>query len=382
MLAVELGLSENRLSPSMLFYTKSIPFLTAAVCLFAASFVSSEIVAQSGQASEEVEGYEFSFAALGTRVQLKAFSVDKAAVEDAFAHAQGLVRRLENTLTDYDSESETRRLTAAAYAAPTAVSDDLWQVLEASDRWHHRTDGAFDSSLGALTRLWRKARRSGDTPSQDDIASALAMSGWQHVQLQRAAHTVAVDRDGIQFDFGAIGKGYIVDRVFEDLVSRGITSCLVNISGNMRAGQAPPQRDGWRIGISPLEQGGEPLRRITVVDTSIATSGDLWQYMMIDGTRRSHILDPRTGIGVAGPIAATAIAKSATDADALATAACVLGTERAIALVSKLEEQVLVDDARKEHAAELCEPETYELLIATSTNDGEVEVAQTSNFPR
>src|SRR5690606_6896446 len=115
------------------------------------------------------------------------------------------------------------------------------------------------------------------------IKSALTMTGWQHVRLERAARTVALDREGIQLDFGAIGKGYIVDRVFEDLVNRGITSCLVNISGNMRVGQAPPQRAGWRIGISPLEQGGEPLRQITVVDTAIATSGDLWQYMVIDG---------------------------------------------------------------------------------------------------
>jgi thiamine biosynthesis lipoprotein len=125
-------------------------------------------------------------------------------------------------------------------------------------------------------------------------------------------------------DFGAIGKGFIVDRIFQTIQEQGIQSCLVNISGNMRCGSPPSGRDAWRIAISPAQPGGQPVKRIAIRDVAIATSGDLWQYTIVEGQRRSHILDPSTGYGVPGPLAVTVIAPAAIDADALATIGCVM----------------------------------------------------------
>lgn len=348
--------------PCMLFYTKRIFFLTSLLGLLAPPSFGQATSASTNSPAERVEGYEFAFPALGTVVHLKAFSADKAVVEKAFLEAEKTTRRIESILTDYDSESETRRLTAAALAAPTRVSDDLWQVLHASERWFARSDGAFDSSLGTLTRLWRQSRRSQQLPSQGEIDAARKNSGWRHVELDPSMQTVKLKREGIQFDFGAIGKGYIVDRIFDGLIEHGVPVCLVNISGNMRCGEAPPRRDGWRIAISPLEKDQQPLRQIALTNSAIATSGDLWQYVVVDGVRRSHILDPRTGLGVPGPIAATAIAETAMDADALATAACVKGPARALELAE-------------------CLPDC-ELLIATKTAEEDVEVSETPGFPK
>ncbi len=308
-----------------------------------------------------VEGYASTFPALGTLVQLKAFSKDTPQVELAFQAAVREVRRLESVLTDYDSQSETRQLTDAAFENRMHVSHDLWQVLKASDDWHRRTDGALDSSLGNLTLLWRQHRRAQQAPTASEIIDALADSGWQHVSLDEATQTVQLHGKKIRFDFGAIGKGYIVDRIYELLVEHQLPSCLVNISGNMRVGQVPPGRAGWRIAVSPLEKSGAALREFTCADQAIATSGDLWQYTILDGTRRSHILDPKTGLGVPGPIAATVISKTATDADAFATAACVLGAKRALVLANAF-------------------PAT-ELLIATKSDDT-VQIAETRDFPK
>ncbi|MCA9132675.1 MAG: FAD:protein FMN transferase [Planctomycetales bacterium] len=289
---------------------------------------SADSVAEGAVADAETLGYAFSFPALGTVVSFKAFHADRAVVQRGFERAAERVRELEAILTDYDPNSETRRLSQQAVGQPHQVSPDLWEVLAASQRWHQRTDGAFDSSLGTLTRLWRKHRRAARLPSEQEIQQALQQSGWQHVRLDAAQCTVELTSEDIQFDFGAIGKGYIADEAYELLRAADLSCCLVNISGNMRAGDAPPSRSGWRIEIAPLEKDGPPLRRVEIVQQAIATSGDLWQFSLIDGQRRSHILDPRTGYGVLGPRCATAIAPTATDADALATAACIGGFEQ------------------------------------------------------
>jgi thiamine biosynthesis lipoprotein len=281
-------------------------------------------------------------------------------VEQAFQAAEAEVKRLEGILSDYDSESETRLLTTRAVDQAVAVSDDLWRVLEASDRWHRQSEGAFDASLGALTRLWRQSRRGGKIPDAQQLREALEHSGWRHVQLSATDKTLRFDLNEVYLDFGAIGKGYIVDQVFELLTSKGLECGLVNISGNMRCGTAPPGREGWRIAIAPLEKDGKPLREIVVQQCSIATSGDLWQYLILDGVRRSHILDPHTGIGVPGPLSATIIAPLAADADAAATTACILGPERGRAWIQAFDD--------------------LELLIAQRVGD-DLEVVVSPKFP-
>ncbi len=346
----------------MLFYTKQFFLLVATIGWVAGSGFSQEPNCPTDQTTTEIQGFEGTFPALGTLVQIKCFSADPSAAETAFTKAQEDVRRLESILTDYDSASETSKLTQLAAGNATPVSAELWQVLEASDRWFRSSEGAFDSSLGALTKLWRKSRRSNSTPSQAELQSALESSGWQHVTLDRDAQSVMLTRPGIQFDFGAIGKGYIVDSIFEGFVEQNLTSCLVNISGNMRCGSAPPDRPGWRIAISPLEEDGQPLRELVINNAALATSGDLWQYQVIDGVRRSHILDPKTGMGVEGPIAATVVANTATDADALATAACVMGPTRALEFARTLE--------------------NVALLVAVKPADQPVEVHETKGFPK
>ena len=290
----------------------------------------------TSDARPPIVGYESSFLALGTEVQLKAFHHDPAVVAAAFELAEKRVRELEAILTDYDPDSETRQLSELAAQQPTPVSDPLWEMLEACDRWHTLSHGAFDASLGQLTQLWRKYRRSSRHPTPEQIAQARAQTGWQHVQLNRAGHSVCFDSPELRLDFGAIGKGYIVDQAFAVLDAHDVPCSLINISGNMRAGSPPPERPGWRIEIAPLEPGSPPLRQVLIANQSIATSGDLWQFVLIDGVRRSHILDPQTGLGVVGPRCATAIAPTATDADALATTACIVGFDSAAEIALQL----------------------------------------------
>ena len=128
----------------------------------------------------------------------------------------------------------------------------------------------------------------------------------------------------------------------------------------MRCGQAPPNKPGWVIAISPIERDGEPIRKLTLSNVAIATSGDLWQYTLVDGVKRSHILDPQTGYGVVGPLAVTVIAPTATDADALATIGCLLPWDKYSKLIAT-------------------RPETSALRASRLTE--QLEVVQTELFP-
>ncbi|MFK7735726.1 MAG: FAD:protein FMN transferase [Pirellulaceae bacterium] len=321
----------------------------------------SHAAAQELQRAPEpkLEGYEWTFPTMGTRMSLTAYAADKKIAKAAFDAAEARVREIASTLSDYDRESETSLLTTAAYPGPENVSEDLWNVLVASEKWYKRTDGAFDSSLGSVTRLWRKYRRSERIPSQDELQKALSSTGWSNVHLEAKTQSICLKRPDIKLDFGGIGKGYAVDEAFGVLQDFGVHRCLVNLSGNMRAGEPPPGREAWRIEIAPVQRGEKPLRRIAVANTALATSGDLWQFIEIDGIRRSHVLDPKTGYGVPGPTSVTAIAETALDADALATAACILPRDKAI---------------------RLCERWLAAALLA-NLKDGQRRVLTTPNFP-
>ncbi len=308
-----------------------------------------------------LKSYETKFPAMGTDVQIIVFSDDPKLVETTFRQAEELVEKLAAILTDYEPTSETRLLSTRAAIQPIHVSEPLWEVLLEADRWNQRSDGAFDCALGSLTSLWRKHRRANKIPSPETVQQARDDCGWQHVQIDPLQKSVSIDNPRIRLDFGAIGKGYIVDKIFELLKERGLDRCLVNISGNMRIGLPPPDRDSWQVAVSPIEGGGEPLRKIGLKQTSIATSGDLWQFIEIDGQRRSHHIDPSTGYGVPGPLAVTTIAPRAVDADALGTIGCIMEWGKFAKLIESLE--------------------GTEALRA-SRADGELSVVQTHGFPR
>lgn len=282
-------------------------------------------------APPKIEGYEQQFPSMGTLVTFQAFSDDNTQVEKAFSTAQQEVARLVNIMSDYDPDSELSKINRLSGTGQwCVVSPELWEVLQASDRWYRLSAGSFDASLGSLTRMWRKARRQKKIPTQQEVQEALKHCGWASVEMDDSQRRVRLKMPGMHLDLGAIAKGYIVDRAFDILQKEGLTSCLVNAGGNLRCGDPPPNRPGWRIEIASLGEGEPPLSRIEIKNSAISTSGDLWQFMLIDGTRRSHILDPNTGWGIEGPASVSVIAPTAQEADAASTALCVLGRLRGI----------------------------------------------------
>lgn len=256
----------------------------------------------------------------------------RAAVEAAFAEAG----RLEGILSDYDPESELSRLSAAApTAGPVPVGDDLWRVLSAAVEWRDKSDGAFDPTVGPLTTLWRQARRSGVMPRADKLAAARQAVGAAMLTLEKERQAASLRAPAMRLDLGGIGMGYAVDRALGVLAARGVKSAMVDASGDIAVSGSPPGTAAWRIEVAALPdlEGRADRGVLDLVNAAVTTSGDAFQAVEIDGVRYSHVVDPRTGLGVRGPAAVTVIAADCTTADVVATAASVLGPEAGLAFV-------------------------------------------------
>ena len=201
-----------------------------------------------------------------------------------------------------------------------------------------RSGGAFDMTVGPVVNLWRNARRKREMPKPEKIAEALGRTGYTAVRLDAGARTVELLKPRMRLDAGGIAKGYAVEEALKVLQKNGHFQALVSAGGDMAVGAAPPEADGWRIEITALDAAGAPAPRfLRLANCFISTSGDLYQRLELDGKRYSHIVDPRTGIGLTDHSLVTVVARSGMQADVLAKVVSVLGPDAGMALVEETE---------------------------------------------
>jgi len=206
------------------------------------------------------------------------------------------------------------------------------RYLTKAQRVAEQSDGAFDVTVGPVVRLWRLARRTQRLPDASKLEKARALVGYRNVRIDPNRHTVQLLKPGMQLDLGGIAKGYSADEALVTLKKQGIASALVAAGGDIAVSGPPPGREGWDITIAPIEE-GEPTPHLRLNDAAVSTSGDAEQYVEIDGIRYSHIVDPRTGIGLTGRSEVTVVAKHGIDADSLTKVAAVLGPEKGLPII-------------------------------------------------
>jgi len=291
-----------------------------------------------GQAASGLERMEESRKCMGTTLRLVVHAptanAGRRALELAFARAE----ELNGILSDYQEQSELMRLCAKAGGPPTAVSRELFTVLESAQELARLSDGAFDVTIGPVTRLWRLARKSKRLPDQADLAAAKTLVGYRMVELTAQGRWVRLAKPEMRIDLGGIAKGFTADELLELLRKEGLPRSLVALGGDITCGDAPPGVKGWEVGIIPVPgEKGEPAK-VFLQGRSISTSGDLEQFLEIEGRRYSHIVDARTGIGSTSQAMATVIAPRGIDADRLAKLGVLLPWEKAWAIVSRQSE--------------------------------------------
>ena len=279
--------------------------------------------------------FEFTQPQMGLPFRIVLYAADQAAADSAAHAAFARISQLNDILSDYDTDSELSRLSrTAGESRAVPVSADLWFCLERSEALAARTGGAFDATVGPLVSLWRKARREKKLPRPDLLDEARAAVGWEKLRLDPKARTATLLVPNMRLDLASVAKGYAVDEALKVLHAHGVTRALVAGAGDMAVSDPPPGKKGWRIEVASLDATNAPPSRFVLLrHAALATSGDLFQHVEIDGVRYSHIVDPRTGLGLTDHSLVTVIAPDCATANSVATAASVLGPRAGLKLI-------------------------------------------------
>ena len=272
------------------------------------------------------EKFSFERPLMGTKFSVVCYAESREVAEKAAKAAFLNAEEVNQVASDYLPESELSLLASRPVGKPIPISPLLYELLDFSRRLAEATKGAFDPTLGPLTKLWRETRANRTLPDAEKLKAARASVGWQYFTLDPKSRTITLHRANMAFDLGGVAKGYAADLMLEALAEAGISQALITAGGDIRLGAAPPGREGWNVAIKTFDLSGND-EILTLSNAAVSTSGDLHQSVEIDGVKYSHILDPTTGLGLTRRIAASVIADNAKLSDALATAASVLGPD-------------------------------------------------------
>jgi thiamine biosynthesis lipoprotein len=274
---------------------------------------------------------------MGSPFTISIYCNDSTTANNAATAAFRKADELNEILSDYIDSSEINRLSiSAGHNRHIVVSQPLFDILQRSLEAAQLSGGAYDITIGPVVQLWRKARKTKIFPADDSIKTALEKTGYRYVHLNPDDHSVYLEKSGMKLDVGGLGKGFVAAAALQVLHVYGFDHAMINAGGKIVTGKPPPERDGWLIGINAPGEKQEILSQLLVLhEMSVATSGDIYQYIEFNGKRYSHIVDPKTGIGLLKRRNVTAIAKDGTTADWLATACSVLSVKKSFNLIKK-----------------------------------------------
>jgi len=304
------------------------------VSLVALSLIGGAQHLPSPESRTPSPGFEFTQVHMGLPVRIVIHARDETAARAAALIAFARIAALDRMMSDHRVDSELRRLERRS-GRYVPVSRELFDVLARAVAIAEVTGGAFDPTVGPVVALWREARRTRVLPDRDALADARAGVGWRLVGLDEPRTAIRLAAPGMRLDLGGIAKGYILQEALISLRAAGITRALIESGGDLVAGDPPPRRDGWRIAV-PGADPGFAARASRLANAALASSGASAQFVEIDGVRYSHVVDPRSGLGVTSPRLARVIAADGATADALATALTIIDTRSARVVAARM----------------------------------------------
>lgn len=288
---------------------------------------------------------------MGSWFEVTAIHPDPAAAWRAVEAAYAEIDRLEALVSEWIDTSEVSALNRSAGVRPVRMSPEVLALVQRALSVSRLTGGAFDITFLSLGQLWDFAAVAPTKPDPAAVRAALAGVGAEKVVVDAAAGTVFLSDPRTRVGFGAIGKGWAANAGVRVLREHGASGGVVNAGGDLLAFGRREDGRPWRVGIAnPLDR-DRVFGYLEVTDLAVVTSGDYERFVVIDGERFSHIVDPRTGYPVREVRSATVVCPDAELADALATAVSVLGVEEGLAVLDALHgvEGLLVDEHGKIH---------------------------------
>lgn len=268
--------------------------------------------------AQPLSKFFFERPALGSKATITCYTSDSLKASNVAKAAFMLLDSFDHIFSDYKNNSEIMRLTKSEPGKWIPISSPLYDLIKKSETINVATSGRFTIAIGALTQLWRRHLGHDKVPSKREIRRARRLANGKFYELSADSLAIKRKRQGLRFDFGGIAKGYIADQMGHTLREMGVSIFLINLGGDLVAGDTPPNQTGWKITIPWCD------KVVNISNQAIATSGPDFQFFVHKGVRYAHIIDPTTGWGVPDYFATTVIAKYGWEADAYASALSIL----------------------------------------------------------
>lgn len=286
---------------------------------------------------------------MGTYVEIKIFSEGPQKADEAISSAFKRIKEIEDMMSAKKGGTWLRRISTQAVGKPLDIPKDLMNVITISQKYSELTNGAFDITIGAITRLWEFDDEMKGIPDKGVVEDALQYVNFQQIHLDEVKGTIMLDSNQISLDLGAVAKGYAVDEAVKSLQAMGMTAGLVNAGGDLKVFGKKPDGSPWNIGIQNPEDAQTVMASIILEDSALVTSGDYERYIIYDGVKYHHILDPKTGWPARGCKSVSVACESALEADILSTSLFVMGPDAGTEFLEALPhiEGMIVDDKEK-----------------------------------
>ncbi len=298
----------------------SIPSLAAMLMLLAAP--------------AQAEWFYRDAAIMGTRIAVELWATDQTQADAGIEAVLAEMRRVDMLMSHYKPESQLSAINAQAAQGPVKVDPELALLIARAGEFSVLTDGAFDITYASVGYLYNY--RDHVKPTEAQVSAGLPAVDYRHVVVDREASTVRFTQPGVRIDLGGIAKGYAVDRAIAILGAMGIDHATVTAGGDSRIAGDRFGRP-WVVGLRHPDDKEKVIARVPLEDSAISTSGDYERYFDEDGQRYHHIINPRTGHSAGEVRSVTIVGPNATMTDGLSTSVFVLGPERGMALIERLD---------------------------------------------
>lgn len=287
---------------------------------------------------------------MGNRFGLSVIDSDADNANKCIDAAVQEIQRIEKLLTTFKDNSDTNRINTQAGVSPVKVEREVVDLIMRSLKISHITQGSFDITYGSVDKsLWNFDKDMKQLPDAATAKRSVRLINYKNVVVDEKECTVFLKEKGMRIGFGGIGKGYAAEIAKTVLQQMGIKSGIVNAAGDLSAWGYQPNGEPWTIGIADPDAIHHPFSSLNITNMAVATSGNYEKYVVIDGKKYSHTIDPKTGLPVSGIKSVTIIAPNAELADALATPVMVMGKTAGLHLINQLPHIscIIIDDDNK-----------------------------------
>ena len=284
---------------------------------------------------------------MGNRFELSVVSENEEWANEKIDAGIDEIKRIEKLLTTFSDDSETNQVNKNAGIMPVTVSRETFNLIQRSVRISELTQGAFDITYGSIDkRLWNFDQNMTSLPDKATAKKMVRLINFRNIVLDGEKCTVFLREEGMRIGFGGIGKGYAAERAKQVMKGQGVESGVVNASGDLNAWGIQPNGNKWTVGIANPDSSHEVFSYMTISDLAVATSGNYEKFIMIDGKKYSHTINPLTGLPVTGIKSVTIITTNAEIADAMATPVMIMGINTGLDLINQMKniEAVIIDD--------------------------------------